>query len=88
MVPWGTPTAPDGARETAIVTPRGAAVRHPRVNIAMCLYCGLCEEACPTGAIRHTQLFELAREDRGFGYPPNRLGTSESETETGGGEVS
>ncbi len=30
------------------------------VNQAKCMYCGLCVEACPTGAIRFTKRFEGA----------------------------
>ena len=30
------------------------------IDICKCMYCGLCQEACPTGSIRHTQEFEGA----------------------------
>ncbi|OGQ90002.1 MAG: hypothetical protein A2289_22135 [Deltaproteobacteria bacterium RIFOXYA12_FULL_58_15] len=30
------------------------------IDLAKCMYCGLCSEPCPTGAIRHTQHFEGA----------------------------
>lgn len=28
------------------------------IDIAKCMYCGLCAEPCPTGAIHHTRRFE------------------------------
>lgn len=31
------------------------------INIAKCMFCGLCELACPTSAIRHTKGFEMNR---------------------------
>jgi formate hydrogenlyase subunit 6/NADH:ubiquinone oxidoreductase subunit I len=33
---------------------------HFDIDICKCMYCGLCSEACPTGAIRHSQEFEGA----------------------------
>jgi formate hydrogenlyase subunit 6/NADH:ubiquinone oxidoreductase subunit I len=36
-------------------------VRYPLrfdIDIAKCMFCGLCTEPCPTGAIHHTQRFE------------------------------
>lgn len=33
---------------------------HFAINIAKCMFCGLCSEACPTGAIHHTKEFEGA----------------------------
>jgi formate hydrogenlyase subunit 6/NADH:ubiquinone oxidoreductase subunit I len=30
------------------------------IDICKCMYCGLCQEACPTGSIRHAQEFEGA----------------------------
>jgi NAD(P)H-quinone oxidoreductase subunit I len=36
-------------------------VRYPLrfdIDIAKCMYCGLCTENCPTGAIHHTRRFE------------------------------
>jgi len=32
-----------------------------RINFARCIYCGLCEEACPTSAIQLTPDFEHCR---------------------------
>ena len=34
-----------------------------RINFARCIYCGLCEEACPTSAIQLTPLFETCERD-------------------------
>ena len=28
------------------------------IDLAKCMYCGLCAESCPTGSIRHSQEFE------------------------------
>ncbi len=30
------------------------------IDMCKCMYCGLCSESCPTGAIRHSQEFEGA----------------------------
>ena len=32
-----------------------------RINFARCIYCGLCEEACPTSAIQLTPHFEACK---------------------------
>ena len=34
-----------------------------RINFARCIYCGLCEEACPTLAIQLTPYFEFCERD-------------------------
>ncbi len=34
------------------------------INAAKCMYCGICEKACPTEAIRHTNQFEMNRESQ------------------------
>jgi NADH-quinone oxidoreductase subunit I len=44
---------PDGRRQAAWF----------RINFARCIYCGLCEEACPTSAIQLTPTFENCRRD-------------------------
>ena len=31
---------------------------HFAINVAKCMFCGLCSESCPTGAIHHTKEFE------------------------------
>ncbi|MBI2092076.1 MAG: 4Fe-4S dicluster domain-containing protein [Deltaproteobacteria bacterium] len=33
------------------------------IDIALCMFCGLCTEPCPTGAIRFSKRFENATED-------------------------
>lgn len=33
---------------------------HFDIDVCKCMYCGLCSEVCPTGAIRHSQEFEGA----------------------------
>ena len=33
------------------------------IDIAKCMFCGLCTQVCPTGAIFHTRRFEGATED-------------------------
>ena len=35
-----------------------------RINFSRCIFCGLCEEACPTNAIQLTPDFEMAEFDR------------------------
>ena len=35
------------------------------INIAKCMFCGLCVIACPTTAIRHTNSFEMNRHSLG-----------------------
>jgi NADH-quinone oxidoreductase subunit I len=34
-----------------------------RINFARCIYCGLCEEACPTLAIQLTPFYEFCEPD-------------------------
>jgi NADH-quinone oxidoreductase subunit I len=34
-----------------------------RINFARCIYCGLCEESCPTSAIQLTPYFETCERD-------------------------
>jgi NADH-quinone oxidoreductase subunit I len=34
-----------------------------RINFARCIYCGFCEEACPTLAIQLTPDFEFCKDD-------------------------
>ncbi len=35
-----------------------------RINFSRCIFCGLCEEACPTSAIQLTPDFEMGEYDR------------------------
>lgn len=84
MVEGGEVEAPSGAIGQLRAAPRGPTHIYPSVDIAMCTYCGWCEDVCPTGAIRHTHDFELARYDReGFVYMPERLSQSERELKAG-----
>lgn len=77
MVEWKGVAAP-GREFGHPAMPRGERRRHPEVEIAMCTYCGWCEYVCPTGAIRHTHDFELARYDRTrFLRSPEELGVLE-----------
>jgi NADH-quinone oxidoreductase subunit I len=34
-----------------------------RINFARCIYCGFCEEACPTSAIQLTPFFETCERE-------------------------
>lgn len=36
----------------------------PRVDVIQCIYCGLCEETCPTNAIRLEKEFSLSQLER------------------------
>jgi formate hydrogenlyase subunit 6/NADH:ubiquinone oxidoreductase subunit I len=33
---------------------------HFDIDVCKCMYCGICSESCPTGAIRHSTEFEGA----------------------------
>ena len=35
-----------------------------RINFSRCIFCGMCEEACPTSAIQLTPDFEMGEYDR------------------------
>jgi formate hydrogenlyase subunit 6/NADH:ubiquinone oxidoreductase subunit I len=39
---------------------KGITVSRFDIDLAKCMYCGLCSEPCPTGAIHHTNEFEGA----------------------------
>jgi NADH-quinone oxidoreductase subunit I/NAD(P)H-quinone oxidoreductase subunit I len=49
----------DIARGDGKLTPKLALERFD-IDIGKCMYCGLCVEPCPTGAIQHTREFEGA----------------------------
>ena len=48
--------------------PEGSAkklqVDEATVDISACMFCGLCEDACPTGAIVLTSFYEMATTDK------------------------
>ncbi|MHB8603634.1 MAG: 4Fe-4S dicluster domain-containing protein [Thermoplasmatota archaeon] len=55
---------------------------YPRVDIVSCIYCGLCEETCPTDAIRLEKEFKLSEYDRGtFDYDTYELSKREGQLE-------
>ena len=48
------------------------------INMDECVFCALCEDICPTGAVRMTNAFELAQKDRGIlrvSEPVEKYGT-------------
>ncbi|RMH72732.1 MAG: 4Fe-4S dicluster domain-containing protein [Gemmatimonadetes bacterium] len=56
--------------KTYIIVPetgrKVAKIKSPAVfniNIAKCMYCGLCTEACSTSAIKHTPKFEMSTDN-------------------------
>lgn len=52
----------------------------PRVDIASCIYCGLCEETCPTDAIRLEKIIAPSMYDRGsFDYDSYELAKQEEQ---------
>lgn len=58
-----------GCGECAVHCPSKAIVhgngsRNIRINYDECVFCALCEDVCPVGAIRMTNNFELAEKDR------------------------
>ena len=55
----------DGCRECAVICPTGAIRLDPlSIDLGACTFCGLCEEACPQGAIRYTTDHRLAARTR------------------------
>ena len=45
-----------------------------QINLLRCIFCGMCEEACPTGAIVLTDDYALAEDSRlDFIYNKERL---------------
>ena len=55
----------EGCRACSDVCPTEAvAVRPLRIDLGACLFCGVCQESCPGGAIRYTPDFRLATRSR------------------------
>src|SRR5512143_2125710 len=55
----------DGGSECAAACPTGAVRSGPlSIDLGACTFCGLCEEACPEGAIRFTSDYRLAVRSR------------------------
>lgn len=53
---------------------------YPRVDVSSCIYCGLCEECCPTDAIRLDKELKLSEYDRAaFDYDTYELSKRESQ---------
>ena len=44
--------------------PKNKRAIFPRIDVISCMYCGLCEEACPTDAIRLEKEFPVSHEQR------------------------
>lgn len=44
--------------------PKNKRAIFPRIDVISCMYCGLCEEACPTDAIRLEKEFPVSMYDR------------------------
>jgi formate hydrogenlyase subunit 6/NADH:ubiquinone oxidoreductase subunit I len=59
-------------------TPQNKRKKFPAVEISKCMYCSLCEEACPTDSIRMGKEFETAAYVRDFDYKPDRLSQNEA----------
>lgn len=50
-------------QEGEVKTPPQRLITKFNIDIALCMFCGLCTEPCPTGAIRFSKRFENATED-------------------------
>jgi NADH-quinone oxidoreductase subunit I len=54
---------------------------YPQVNVGQCMYCGLCEEVCPTDAIFLDKEFRMVHTDRAyFDYDWTDQSSTEGET--------
>ncbi|MBI4344169.1 MAG: 4Fe-4S dicluster domain-containing protein, partial [Euryarchaeota archaeon] len=53
-------------------------VTHPSVYIGRCMFCGLCEDICPTNTKKMTDFYELANVERkALFYNYDRLAVKE-----------
>jgi NADH-quinone oxidoreductase subunit I len=60
----------------------------PRVDIVSCIYCGFCEETCPTDAIRLEKEIARPQYDRGsFDYDSYELSKSDDQLELERGQA-
>ena len=70
---------------TAAEHPDPAIEKYPAtfdIDLLRCVYCGLCEETCPTDAIRLEKEFKLSEYDRGvFDYDSYELAKREGQLE-------
>lgn len=54
---------------------------YPQVDVGRCMYCGLCEEVCPTDAIFLDKEFRMTHDDRQyFDYDFKDQASTEAET--------
>ena len=74
----------DGCKACASGCPTQAIRTDPlRIDLGACLFCAVCQEVCPTGAVRYTNDHRLAARRRGelvMGEAETRLGSALDET--------
>lgn len=62
--------------------PKNKRAIFPRVDIVSCIYCGLCEEACPTDAIRLEKEFPVSMYNRSeFDYDSWELSKTQGQVD-------
>ena len=54
---------------------------YPQVDVGRCMYCGLCEEVCPTDAIYLAKEFRMVHTDRSY-FDYDWVDQSQTEGET------
>ena len=55
----------NGCRECVAICPTEAIATQPlRVDLGACLFCGACQDACPSGAVAYTTDFRMAARSR------------------------